>query len=346
MSYQRDFERRLNVAVVGVGSHAYRNILPVVHYLPVKFVAICDQNLELAQKTAEEYGVKSCYQNTAEMYRNEDLDAVFLCVSAKLHPELTCEALDAGVHVWMEKPAAIIASEVETMLEHRKDKIVVVGMKKAFLPATEKVLEILATDEFGPLQGMAAEYKLRLPDDPEAILKGEWTRNPFADACHPLACMLAVGGEVAAVTMHQTPTMVGAFVLEFKSGAVGTFSLVSATTLPLERYSFWGNWHISVENGNRVTVRRGIPFKYGYTTSYVPEGLDSGAVVWEPQNTLATLENKALFTQGFFNEMNYFCNCVLEDRVAERGSLEFTLSLMRVYEAALRSHGTRIIIDQ
>ena len=57
MSYQRDFERRLNVAVVGVGSHAYRNILPVLHYLPVKFVAICDQNLELAQKTAEEYGV-------------------------------------------------------------------------------------------------------------------------------------------------------------------------------------------------------------------------------------------------------------------------------------------------
>ena len=36
MSYQREFEQRLNVAVVGVGSHGYRNILPALHYLPVR----------------------------------------------------------------------------------------------------------------------------------------------------------------------------------------------------------------------------------------------------------------------------------------------------------------------
>ena len=41
---------------------------------------------------------------------------VFLCVSPFLHPELTCEALDFGIHVWMEKPAAVRASEVETMI--------------------------------------------------------------------------------------------------------------------------------------------------------------------------------------------------------------------------------------
>lgn len=67
-------------------------------------------------------------------------------------------------------------------------------------------------------------------------------------------------------------------------------------------------------------------------------------MVWEPQNTLATLENKALFTQGFYNEMRYFCDCVLEARPARQGSLEFTLHLMRVYEAALRSQGSRIEI--
>ena len=30
MSYQRDFENRLNVAMVGVGSHTHRNILPAM----------------------------------------------------------------------------------------------------------------------------------------------------------------------------------------------------------------------------------------------------------------------------------------------------------------------------
>jgi len=342
VSYQREFERRLNVGVVGVGSHSYRNLLPTMHFLPVRLAAFCDRNLELARRTAAEYGVSACYADTAEMYRNEDLDAVFICVSPRLHPELACEALDAGLHVWMEKPPSINPAQVETMIEHRGDRVAVVGFKKAFLPATRKVIEIMGRDDAGPLQGMTAEYRLQFPERGAEVLTGPGLRNSFGDAVHPMAMMLAVGGEVAAVTAHATPTRVGVCVLEFASGVVGTFSLVSARTMPLERYAFWGKWHVSVDNGSRITVRRGIPFQYGRTTSFAPDGIDSGAVVWEPQNTLATLENKSLFTQGFYNEMRYFCDCVLEGRPARQGSLEFALSLMRTYEAALLSEGRRI----
>lgn len=61
-------------------------------------------------------------------------------------------------------------------------------------------------------------------------------------------------------------------------------------------------------NSLRVTLQGGIPSQYGRTTSYLLEGIDSGAVIWEPQNSFATLENKDLFTQGFYNEMRYFCD--------------------------------------
>jgi hypothetical protein len=37
MSYQREFERRLNVGVVGIGSHAYRNVLPAIRAVIEKF---------------------------------------------------------------------------------------------------------------------------------------------------------------------------------------------------------------------------------------------------------------------------------------------------------------------
>ncbi len=43
------------MGIVGVGSHAYRNILPALHYLPVSLVAMCDLNAELLAQTAAEY---------------------------------------------------------------------------------------------------------------------------------------------------------------------------------------------------------------------------------------------------------------------------------------------------
>ena len=96
MPYQREFESRLNVAIVGVGSHAYRNILPAMTFLPVSLQAVCDIDSERVQSTASQYGVTACYTNAEEMYRNEDLDAVFLCVSPQLHPQLACQAFDAA----------------------------------------------------------------------------------------------------------------------------------------------------------------------------------------------------------------------------------------------------------
>jgi hypothetical protein len=114
---------------------------------------------------------------------------------------------------------------------------------------------------------------------------------------------------------------------------------------PIERYSFYGNnCHMTIDNSHRVTLQRGIPFNYSRTTSYVPEGFESGALVWEPQNHLATLETNSLFTQGFYAEMRYFCDCVLANRPAQQGSLEFAHHVMQVYEAGLLSHGKRMEI--
>ena len=44
--YQREYEKRIRVGLIGAGSHAYRNLLPALHYLPVKLVAICNRGRE------------------------------------------------------------------------------------------------------------------------------------------------------------------------------------------------------------------------------------------------------------------------------------------------------------
>ena len=86
MSYQREFGKRLNVGVIGIGSHCYRNILPALNYLPVRLKAVCNRDAAVGQETAAQYGCAH-YQTPAEMYEREDIDAVFISVSAKLHPQ-------------------------------------------------------------------------------------------------------------------------------------------------------------------------------------------------------------------------------------------------------------------
>jgi predicted dehydrogenase len=343
MTYQREFERVLNVALIGVGDHSYRNILPTLHYLPIRLQAVCDLNEELGRVTAAQFGCRA-YTHTKDMYEKESLDAVFLCVSPKLHPQLAIEAFKAGLHVWMEKPVAMRSSEVEEMIAHRNNLIATIGFKKAFMPSTEKAIEIVQSAEYGGLQSILAVYPMSIPEHGQQVLDSRIATNWLANGVHPLSLMMAVGGKVDAVTVRRSASGKGVCMLDFASGAIGNFHLASGPQ-PIESYRFFGDsWHLEIENSLRIKLQRGIRHDYSRTHNYAPEGTDSGAVVWEPQNCLATLENKAVFTQGIYGEMKYFCDSVLQNKQGERGSLEFALSLMKVYEGALVSDGKTIII--
>lgn len=104
------------------------------------------------------------------------------------------------------------------------------------------------------------------------------------------------------------------------------------------------HWQVDIEN-TRVALYRGIPGVHGKTTNYAPPGDDGGAVVWEASNCQAGLENKAGFTQGMYAAMDYFCRCVLKNETPGRGTLEFALEMMKVYEAGLLSEGKTIYMS-
>jgi predicted dehydrogenase len=347
MSYQRNFKKRLRVGMVGIGSHTYRNLLPTMSFLPVRLKAICYKtNQRRAQLTAEQYGVERIYQNPKEMYEQEDLDAVFLCVSPQAHPDLACEALDAGLHVWMEKPPAMNAAGVQNMIEHRGDRIVVVGFKKAFMPAAAKAREIARSKRYGNLKSCLAIYPMSMPEDGRKVLADGTFTNWLGNGVHPLSFLVSIGGSVSAVTTHTNTEGYGVCVLEFENGVIGNFHLASGP-YPMETYALFGDkWHLAIENESRVVLQRGIEHDYAKTTSFVPEGDGRGAVVWEASNALSTLENKAPFIQGIYNEMKSFCDCILEKREPQIGSLEFALDVMRAYEAALRSNGATVKVEE
>ena len=345
MTEEADAGRTLNVGMVGLGAHCRRTLLPTTKFLPVKLRAFCDVDEENLAVARDRYAVEATYTEAADMYAEQDLDAVFIAVSPMLHAELACQALDAGVHVWVEKPPAMSAGEIEDMIEHRGDLVGMVGFKKAFMPAIYKVREVLSAEGSGALMTVLGEYAVRLPQNGAAVLEERQGNDWLANGVHPVSAMMSVGGRVTAVTMHRGPWGGGVCVMEFGNGAVGNLHLAQGMEGPCERYSFFARGaHLVVDNARKVIWHRHTPFRYHTSTSFAPEGTGHGSVVWEAGHTFASMENKALFIQGFYGEMRHFCHCVLEGRQPELGGLEFALNVMQVYEAGLRSQGGRVEI--
>lgn len=350
--YQREYDRKLRLGIVGVGSHSYRNIFPALHYLPVDLVALCDLDESLAQATAKEFGVQQVYTDTARMYADANLDAVLICVSPSMHPRLAMEAMRAGVHAWTEKPAAMRASEVEEMINVRNEhnRVAAVGYKKANMPATLKARELLELPEFGRLRSVYGVYPMSIPRNGREALESREVSKWLADGCHPLSLMVALGGFVRDVTVLQgegdDPD--GVLFLQFESGATGTFHLTAKAPAghSIERYDLFGDSGrvISIENVSRVSYHRGIPFSYTGQTDFTAPGTDTGSVIWEASNMLGTSENKSDFVQGMYNELNDFCEAILDNRPVAVTNLEFALNIMKIYEAGLMSMGKTITL--
>jgi predicted dehydrogenase len=344
MTYQRDFEKKLRVGVVGLGGHAYRNVLPTLHYLPVDLAALCDVDAERLACTEAEYRTGAAFTDAGVMFQQADLDAVLLCTGPRSHPALALQAFAAGLDVWMEKPPAMRAAQVEALLAARGGRICAVGFKKAYMPAARKARELLALPAFGALQSMLGVYRVTIPRDGARWLEAA-AEPPFLSVgCHPLSLMIACGGPVNAVTTLRGPGEEAAAIvaLHFATGAIGNLHLAAGSPelLAAERYDFYGQGQvISIENSTRVAYHRGVPFSYETQLDFATPGLESGSVVWESSNAQGTLENTSFVVQGMVAELRDFCDAVMERRQPTIGTLEFALQVMQVYEAAMLSQG-------
>ncbi|MDX6346794.1 MAG: hypothetical protein QOF84_1584 [Streptomyces sp.] len=347
MIYQRDFEHRVRVGVVGVGQHAYRNILPALNFLPAELVAVADVNSELAERTSRQFGSTHAYGSAAEMYANEELDAVLLCVSPQLHPQLAVEAFGAGLHVWMEKPAAATVADVDMMIAARGDRIATVGYKKAFMPATLKVAELIDLGELGKVRTVLGVYPMSIPHAGRTYIDSKETTMWLANGCHPLSVLLSIAGPARSVTVHRGADDSGILLLRHTNGIVSNLHLAQGVSLsqPFERYIVFGDDRTAeIENSRKVTFQRGIPFGPN-TTSFAPPGIDTGAVTWEAQDGLNTFENKSEFTQGLVGGLEYFFSCVLAGEAPEKVNLDFARQLAQIHEAAILSDSDAVDLE-
>ena len=88
--------KKLKIGIIGVGRLGYEHACNIANRVPgSELVAICDANFDRAKAVAEELGVTAVYQDPAAM-----------CADPNSHVEMIKIAMDAGKHVFCEKPLA------------------------------------------------------------------------------------------------------------------------------------------------------------------------------------------------------------------------------------------------
>jgi UDP-2-acetamido-3-amino-2,3-dideoxy-glucuronate N-acetyltransferase len=148
---------RNNIAVIGCG-HWGKNLVRNFAELGA-LAAVCDPNSELAQHCAKQYKVND--STFAEIINNANIEGVVLAVPAPLHASLAIEAMNAGKHVYVEKPLAMNQIEARQMIDTSKDRGVqlMVGHLLQYHPVFIAVRELVESGELG---GLSYIYSNRL----------------------------------------------------------------------------------------------------------------------------------------------------------------------------------------
>lgn len=342
-------DERIRAGFIGCGSHSFRNIYPTFQFAGVNLVATCDINADKAAAYAKLFGADRSYSDYREMLAKETLDAVFIVTNydddgSPKFMRLAQDCMRAGVHVWVEKPPSASVAEVENTIRVSREtgKFVLVGFKKCFFPAVEKVKEITEKPEFGSINTIYFRYPQSIPSRAEMDcgVKNDHVRGFLDHLVHPMSVMNYIGGKVRAVYFERSAHTGGFGLFSFQSGALGTihFAAGQSGTSPLERLEVIGcGANVVVDNGVKLTYYRPGsrgPGGYGGSPNYI--GSDKHApLYWEPEFSLGQLYNKGLFLLGYYGEVKYFADCVRSNTPPAKCGLEDALEITKVFEAFL-----------
>ncbi|MEM7313405.1 MAG: Gfo/Idh/MocA family oxidoreductase [Planctomycetota bacterium] len=125
-----------------------------------EIAAIADLNKDAAQKVADDNGIGTVFGDVAEMLSTADIDAVSVIVPNKFHAPLAIQALEAGKHVFCEKPPALNAAEVEEMVaaQHAAGKQLMFNFNNRARPESYAMMDAIKSGKVGKINSAQAKW--------------------------------------------------------------------------------------------------------------------------------------------------------------------------------------------
>lgn len=223
------------VGVIGAGNFAGSTLVPALQRAGATLQAIASANGLSGTLLAKKYKIARSTTDYRDLLTDPAIDLCVITTRHNHHARLTVEALQAGKHVFVEKPLVIYDDELPTVISAQQaaDRFVLVGFNRRFSPIAHRAKALLG----GPNSG-AVPMNVVATMNAGAIAANSWVHDRavgggrlLGEACHYVDLITYLtGSRVVAVclnAMGQHPsetTDSASLLLRYENGATGVIN--------------------------------------------------------------------------------------------------------------------------
>ena len=261
----------INTGFIGAGSFAQSYLIPNVKSSGGSLDGVVTSRGITAKNVGDKFGFNFCSSDINDVLGNEKINTVFIATPHSSHADLVVKSLEANKNVFVEKPLAISAEELDRVIETKKNhsQPLLVGFNRRFAPISEDIKK-----EF---QNTGEPMVVNIRINAGFIPKDNWIQQKdigagriIGEMCHFIDLMQYFTGsepvKVYADCINSTNDKISpadniAIVIKFANGSVGNLTYLANGDkgMPKELIEVFSGSKIGVIND----FRDGLIYKNG-----------------------------------------------------------------------------------
>lgn len=239
------------IGLIGAGSFSSGVVMPLLKKLQAPVQSIASAGGLSAAQLARRFEVPQAVSDYQAVLDDASVDTVWIATRHHQHAEQAAEALQAGKHVFLEKPLAINESGL-SLLEaalSATDRQFTAGFNRRFAPLAVKARQLLGDTP--------VPFHFSMTINAGALAAGSWISDPetgggriIGELCHFIDLAASWAGEAveAICADGDAATDNVSVLLRFKGGTRGTINYFSngSKAYPKEHYELFQSGRVLV----------------------------------------------------------------------------------------------------
>ncbi|GAB3962248.1 bi-domain-containing oxidoreductase [Spirosoma harenae] len=223
------------IGMIGAGNFSQTILLPALQSAKATIKTIASAGGLTASLLANKYSIPQRTADYKLILQDVDINLCIITTKHDSHARLTIEALLAGKHVFVEKPLAIYAHELQPIIDAQNvsGRTVMVGFNRRFSPFAQKMKALLGSDPL-PMNVVITINAGAIPADSWIQDRAIGGGRIVGEGCHFIDLItFLTGSQVQSVCMNvmgQQPNEMGdsvSLLLRYHNGSMGVINFFS-----------------------------------------------------------------------------------------------------------------------